>query len=99
MEKQNLREVIRYALETKQAAPVPPTPYHGVNRPSRRRLQIGGVEERTGVHRQTIWRWYKAGLFPPPHYLGRQRMWFEDEIEVWEEIQMSKRAIEKKAAS
>jgi predicted DNA-binding transcriptional regulator AlpA len=71
--------------------------YHDVNRPSRRRLKIGGVEERTGVCRQTIWRWTKDGVFPPPHYLGSERLWWEDEIEFWEEAQMSKRAKEKGA--
>ena len=54
--------------------------YTDINRPTRRRLKIAGIEERTGVHRQTIWRWYKGELFPVPHYLGSERMWFEDEI-------------------
>ena len=72
--------------------------YHDVNRPTRRRLKIGGIEERTGVHRQTIWRWYKAGLFPPPHYLGSERQWFEDEIISWENERMAQRAEEKGAA-
>ena len=67
--------------------------------PKRRRLNIAGVEERTGVHRQTIWRWYKAGPFPPPHYLGQARLWFEDEIESWEEARMKERASEKASAA
>jgi predicted DNA-binding transcriptional regulator AlpA len=72
--------------------------YSDINRPTRRRLKIAGVEERTGVHRQTIWRWYKVGLFPTPHYLGSERMWFEDEIETWEAERMAQRAAEKGAA-
>ncbi|MCP4935214.1 MAG: AlpA family phage regulatory protein [bacterium] len=67
--------------------------------PKRRRLNINGVEERIGVHRQTIWHWYKAGSFPPPHYLGQSRLWFEDEIEAWEKAQIKKRADDKNSAA
>ncbi|MDB4409321.1 AlpA family phage regulatory protein [Gammaproteobacteria bacterium] len=69
---------------------------HSINRPTRRRLKIAAVEERLGVHRQTIWRWTKAGVFPSPHFLGYERQWFEDEIEHWEVQQMTKRATEKR---
>ena len=71
---------------------------HNINRPARRRLKIAGIEERVGVHRQTIWRWTKAGEFPLPHYLGSERQWFEDEIECWENQRMEQRAAEKGAA-
>lgn len=71
---------------------------HGINHPFRRRLKIKAVEERTGYHRQTIWRWYTAGEFPPPHYLGSERCWFEDEIEAWESQRMAQRAVDKGAA-
>ena len=68
-------------------------PTHSINRPTRRRLKIAGVEERLGVHRQTIWRWDSdpANDFPPPHYLGVERQWFEDEIEAWEIKRMAER--------
>lgn len=66
--------------------PVPPdkSPRHPPNKPSRRRLRIKAVEERTGYSRQSIWRWYTEGDFPKPHYLGTERCWFEDEIAAWE---------------
>lgn len=57
---------------------------HSLNRPKRRRLKIAAVEERTGYSRQSIWRWYTQGDFPKPHYLGTERVWFEDELEAWE---------------
>ena len=64
---------------------------HSTTRPTRRRLKIAAVEERTGYHRQTIWRWNKNGTFPQPHYLGSERLWFEDEIEDWERERMALR--------
>ena len=66
--------------------------------PSRRRLDITALESRLGYHRQSIWRWYKAGNFPSPHYLAGERRWFEDEVEAWEDGQMAKRAAEKGVA-
>lgn len=65
---------------------------HSINRPGRRRLKIAALEERLGVHRQTIWRWCKAGLLPAPHYLGSERQWFEDEIENAEKLLMARRS-------
>ena len=64
----------------------------------RRRLNIRMVEERLCWHRQTIWRKYKAGKFPAPHFLGKNRVWWEHEIEQWEEKQMSSRALLKKVS-
>ena len=83
---------------TKQDSRSPEPAFRGVTRPTRRRLKIAGVEERTGVHRQTIWRWYTAGIFPAPHYLGVERLWFEDEIIDWEKKRMAERAAEKAVA-
>ena len=57
---------------------------------NRRRLNIRMLEERLRCHRQTIWRWYKKGRFPKPHYLGQNRLWFEAEVEAWEQEQMLK---------
>lgn len=31
-----------------------------------------------------IWRWYRAGRFPEPHFLGERRAWFLEEIEASE---------------
>jgi len=58
----------------------------------KRRLNISMLEERTCWHRMTIWRKYKAGKFPPPHFLGQNRVWWEHEIEQWEEQTMSHEA-------
>ena len=59
------------------------------NKPKRRRLGITALEERLGYSRQSIWRFYTKGDFPIPHYLGQKRCWFEDEVEAWENKQMS----------
>ena len=86
------------ALTDEQVGNCSSPSYHDVTRPTRRRLKIAGVEQRTGVHRQTIWRWYTSGIFPVPHYLGTQRLWFEDEIIDWEKKRMAERAAEKAVA-
>jgi predicted DNA-binding transcriptional regulator AlpA len=57
---------------------------------NKKRLNIQMLEERLCFHRQTIWRKYKEGKFPKPHYLGQNRLWFEAEIELWEQEQMLK---------
>lgn len=57
--------------------------------PTRNRLDINALEARLGCHRQTIWRWYTSRDFPRPHYLGAKRLWWEDEVEAWENKQMS----------
>ena len=56
---------------------------------TRNRLDINALESRLGCHRQTIWRWYTGRDFPRPHYLGQKRLWWEDEVEAWENKQMS----------
>lgn len=55
-----------------------------------RRLRIAAVEQRTGFDRSTIFRKYKAGKFPAPHFIGERRAWFESEIEEWEREQMAR---------
>lgn len=35
------------------------------------------------VHPTTIWRWVKAGSFPPPVYFKSSRRWRRDQIESW----------------
>jgi len=66
-------------------------------KPNRRRHNISELEKRLGCSRQTIWRWYTTGNFPKPHYLGQCRVWWEHEIEQWEQEQMSSRASIKEA--
>lgn len=37
----------------------------------------------TGWSAPTLWRRYEHGTFPNPHYDGRHRIWFEDEVAQW----------------
>jgi predicted DNA-binding transcriptional regulator AlpA len=53
-----------------------------------KRLNIRMVEERLCCHRMTIYRWYTAGTFPKPHYLGQNRLWLEAQVEEWERKQL-----------
>ena len=55
-----------------------------------KRLNIRMVEGRLCCHRMTIYRWYSAGKFPKPHYLGQNRVWLEAEVEEWERKQLLK---------
>jgi len=50
-----------------------------------RMLSIADVEKKTGLHRQTIFRWYKSGRFPKPgKYAGSNRnIWPEQVIDRW----------------
>ena len=57
--------------------------------PTRNRLDINALEARLACHRQTIWRWYTTRDFPRPHYLGQKRLWWEDEVEAWENKEIS----------
>lgn len=61
-----------------------------MNNTRTKRINIRTLEERLCCHRQTIWRWYTAGTFPKPHYLGQNRLWFKAEVEIWEQEQMLK---------
>ena len=62
------------------------------------RIGIKDLELRTGVDRSTLWRWYKAGKLPAPHYLGDKRVWFLSEIEAWEAEQMARPASARRGA-
>lgn len=67
------------------------------NTPIRARCGINGAKQITGYSQATISRKAKdpETNFPPPHFLGRDRRWFVDELENWCEQQMAKRASEK----
>jgi predicted DNA-binding transcriptional regulator AlpA len=57
------------------------------------RLGVAELEQRLNVDRSTIWRWYKAGRFPVPHFLvDNRRAWFLHEVEAWERDQMARPA-------
>jgi predicted DNA-binding transcriptional regulator AlpA len=60
------------------------TPWHRI------RVNMRQLEDRLAVSRQTLWRWYTAGTFPKPHYLGQNRLWWLDEIEAWEKENTSR---------
>jgi predicted DNA-binding transcriptional regulator AlpA len=53
------------------------------------RIGITELSSRLGVDRSTIWRWYRSGKFPLPHYLGERRTWFLAEVEAWERDRMA----------
>ncbi|MCP4286385.1 MAG: AlpA family transcriptional regulator [Gammaproteobacteria bacterium] len=55
----------------------------------RKRLSISDLKKRYKVDGSTIYRWYKKGAFPEPHYLGRDRRWFEDVVDAWDQKQMA----------
>lgn len=59
---------------------------------SKKRLTVADLEQRLGCSKQTVWRWYSKGDFPKPHYLGQNRVWFESDVETWEEKQMATRS-------
>lgn len=63
-----------------------------------RRIGISELEARTGVERSTLYRWYKAGKLPAPHYLGERRVWFVAEIEAWEARRMAEQAAGRRGA-
>ena len=48
-----------------------------------RRLDTKDIENLTGKHRTTIWRWIKANKFPAPQYINGQRSWTEEVIAEW----------------
>ncbi|MES9845903.1 MAG: AlpA family phage regulatory protein [Candidatus Sedimenticola sp. 6PFRAG5] len=48
-----------------------------------KRVNAAEVEGMVCSSRQTIKRWYQAGNFPKPHFLGQRRYWFRADIEAW----------------
>jgi len=55
------------------------------------RLGIRDLEARLGADRSTIWRWYRAGKFPEPHYIGDRRVWLLSDVEAWEAAQITRK--------
>ena len=62
-----------------------------------RRLTIAQLADRFACSSMTVYRWYTFGDLPRPHYLGQNRVWFEHDVEQWEQKQMSSRASIKEA--
>lgn len=50
-----------------------------------RRITITEAERKTGLHRSTLWRKYRAipPEFPVPTYVGERRTWLESQIDKW----------------
>jgi len=67
-------------LEVKQGSAKKPERKLSISR----RLDTKDIENLTGKHRCTIWRWVKAGKFPAPQYINGQRSWTEDVIVEWD---------------
>ena len=55
-------------------------------------LFIDGVTNKTGRHRQTIWRWVKAGKFPKPQVIENRNAWLESVIDQWIDSKMGVQA-------
>ncbi|HRC87409.1 MAG TPA: helix-turn-helix domain-containing protein [Thermoanaerobaculia bacterium] len=48
-------------------------------------LRLREVCEMLGIHRDTLWRWRRVGLFPVP-FLGKKRgdlLWRRSDVEEW----------------
>jgi predicted DNA-binding transcriptional regulator AlpA len=58
---------------------------------------IRRAEEVTGLERSTIWRYYRAGTFPAPFYIGERRHWWLDELEAWRAQQIARPAKHRKS--
>ncbi|MEJ1412946.1 MAG: hypothetical protein RPU90_05115 [Candidatus Sedimenticola sp. (ex Thyasira tokunagai)] len=52
-----------------------------------KRICAAELEGEVCASRQSIKRWYEAGKFPEPHFIGQRRYWFRTEIEEWLEEQ------------
>ena len=51
---------------------------------SRKILRLPGVQEKSGLRRDSIYRGAREGWFPKPVKLtARASGWFEDEIDAW----------------
>jgi predicted DNA-binding transcriptional regulator AlpA len=48
------------------------------------RVDINFVCDRFAVRALSIYRWYKVGTFPKPHYIVNKRVWYYGDILDWE---------------
>ena len=42
------------------------------------------------MDRATVYRWYRAGSFPEPHFIGNRRAWWLHEVAAWEESRVAR---------
>lgn len=55
-------------------------------------LSAPEIAEKLGIHKATIWRWCKRGLFPKPIKVGQRVIaWPVSEIEAWEKERIAER--------
>ena len=60
--------------------------------PLERVIRWPEVHDLTGLSRSTVWRWVRAGSFPPPLQLGAQSVgWLAAEIVLWIEQRAAQR--------
>ena len=57
---------------------------HTSNPLPRKRVGIAFLRQRYNRSDVSLWRWYRHGDFPKPHYLNGQRYWWLDELEAYE---------------
>jgi len=91
--REELQEFVRTQAQKKPEEPhrpPPSPPPKPVSTNPKRLLGIGEVEERLGVSRATVWRWYRAGRFPTPVYVGTRRAWRLETLEAWEAAEVSR---------
>ncbi len=55
-------------------------------------VRLRGIAEWLGVKEVTVWRWRKAGQFPPPYRLGKAIAWDEADVIAWLESRREGRA-------
>lgn len=50
---------------------------------SKKIVFIKTVEDKTGLTRQSIWRYLQANKFPLPTKIGNRNAWLESSIDAW----------------
>ncbi len=81
---QELRELVEKLRQERESGATAARSDHTATR----MLRLPEVAERTGVSRQTIYRWIKAGQFPKQVKLGASAVrWCEVEVEQWIALQ------------
>ena len=60
-----------------------------IGRMERKLLKTRDVLDELGIVYSTLWRWLKAGRFPPPIRLGSRLPWTRSDVDQWIEAQRS----------
>jgi predicted DNA-binding transcriptional regulator AlpA len=80
----------------KDLTPKPPSPRPVPSSNGPRRIGIAELETRLGVNRATVYRWYRAGSFPKPHFIGNRRAWWLHEVAAWEDSRVGRPMTERR---